>query len=258
MGSTPIHDFAPALRGGAGFTSRSERPDTKTLIRLGTERGCANEPSRARRVLQHELTGPGRDGELVQLRFTGVREPVRARLRMHGDRVGLETSLGFLEVGSEVQLERGDAGEAPLFGRIARVALQSSAEQPIPRLWVELDLPRALRSGEQPAQPARARESLGRRLVPWVLAFALGGAGGAMATWSGLQRWLRYPLALAAQAASRVALETSGAPSHAEPADSDVASAPAASAEPDSKRADPSSSTSAELSPAASACVAWS
>jgi hypothetical protein len=207
MGSTP--------------SSRRERTDTKTLVRLGTERGSDPAVLTAeQRTLVAEIARGDAGEDRVQLWFQGLPEPVRARLRVQGGRIQLEASLAFLEVDSKVGVTRAQGDATRIEGRIARVSLVTSADQPVPRLCVDLALPgeTAISTSEQTVEqsghvvvrqrrdiadaistppisigPPRAR---GRSLLPWTLAFALGAAGGAIGSWGWLAPWLQHPFAL--------------------------------------------------------------
>jgi hypothetical protein len=208
MGSTP------------GYSQRRERSDTKTLIRLGTERG--SDPV-ALSPEQHELVSEiarGDAGESrVQLWFHGLPEPVRARLRVQGGRIQLEAALPFLEIDSKVGVARVEGNAARLEGRIARVSLVTSADQPVPRLCVDLALPGENANATSAGAPASsvlrqhitdatstppisittAPVARSRSVLPWTLAFVLGLAGGAVGSWGWLAEWLEHPFELLSQ-----------------------------------------------------------
>lgn len=212
MGSTPSYS-----------RSRPERSDTKTLVRLGTERGSDPAALTAeQRALVTDIAR-GDTEDRVQLWFSGLPEPVRARLRVQGGRIQLEALLPFLEIDSTVGVGRVQEGDdTRIEGRIARVSLVTSADQPVPRLCVDLALPGETetstveQSGETNVSVpgTRQRKDIadatstppisigpppvprGRSFLPWTLAFALGLAGGAIGSWGWLAPWLQHPFAL--------------------------------------------------------------
>lgn len=211
MGSTPSY-------------TRRERTDTKTLVRLGTERG--SDPAaltEEQRALVSDIARGDAGEDRVQLWFQGLPEPVRARLRVQGGRIQLEASLAFLEIDSKVGVARAQGEDATrIEGRIARVSLVTSADEPVPRLCVDLALPgeAAISTSTQSVEQSghvvvRQRKDIedaistppisigpppvprGRSsALPWALAFALGVAGGAIGSWGWLAPWLQHPFAL--------------------------------------------------------------
>jgi hypothetical protein len=186
-------------------SSQRSRNDTKTLVRLGTEGGpapAALTPAQ-RELLQDIARGDAGDTR-VQLWFKGLIHPVRARLRVQGGRIQLETSLAFLEVDSKVGVARSDDALARIDGRIARVSLVANADEPVPRLCVDLALPgEVATSSARPEQSevtstppvsiAPAIPARGHGVLTWTLAFLLGLAGGAAGSWGWLAPWLRHP-----------------------------------------------------------------
>jgi hypothetical protein len=203
-----------------------EREDTKTLVRLGGDRESAPSDSAAAPVSQHDvLRDIAQEGDAtgnrVQLWFKGLEAPVRARVRISGERIRLETLLPFLELDSEVAIARTEDG-ARLHARIAQVSLATSAEQPVPRLSVEVAIAPDEAKGQpvagavdavSPSAEAAADATVptsaprtwsasepasgtqGSRVLPWIAAFVLGAVGGAAGTGAWLAPWLRAPFA---------------------------------------------------------------
>lgn len=168
--------------------SRTERPDTKTLVTLGHGEAAADgaaSGTRGRDVRSRVATRPlatrapaeaadttaGRDTAVgtdtaagtdtdrkaVQLWFKGVREPVRARAEIGDSVLQLTAPLPFLELDSVVGFKTGE-GEALLHGRIRRVQLEAGAAHSVPQLSIELGLIDAASATEAHANDERADE----------------------------------------------------------------------------------------------------
>jgi hypothetical protein len=181
---------------------RSERPDTKTLLRLGREDLSDSPPAKAgaaARALPTAETAPDSQPagarRPVQLWFKGVAEPVRAHAEFGDASLQLKADLPFLELDSIVGVSAVD-GEAPLHGRIRRVAFEPSLERRVPQLCVDVSLSDSIPPSLGPAvKPAAAQArppggvstagahaptaTLPSRILGWIAALAVGAACGA-------------------------------------------------------------------------------
>jgi hypothetical protein len=154
---------------------RSERSDTKTLVRLGrdgvSEPEPAVAPAQAEAPVHEKPTRELSDGTApalrggassddgtapalrggaslpadagsqrsVQLWFKGVAAPVRARAELGDARLQLKAALPFLELESIVGVSTQEGG-ALLHGRIRRVAFEQGTDRLVPQLCVDVSL----------------------------------------------------------------------------------------------------------------------
>jgi hypothetical protein len=210
---------------GAGNGASTERPDTKTLVRLGGESALSEPqgdpgavaPLDAAMGIRFEtlvaeqaqvLEDLVRDGEPItsplQVWFSGLAEPIAARAEASAEGIRLRTALPFLALDSEVRFRLGSDEEQ--YGRVVRVELSTDASHRVPRIEVaiapepETGEPRepgaAPPRSTQSVLPARAsRQTPGARLLPGLAILALGAGIGAASTLIGLSPPVRHALA---------------------------------------------------------------
>jgi hypothetical protein len=169
---------------------RSDRSDTKTLVRLGGADLPLSEPPEAVPAPNPESAG---DRSSVQLWFKGLREPVSARAEIRDGGLQLKADLPFLELDSTVGVATASGGTR-LHGHIRHVGFAAGDDRRVPQLCVDVALSDVSALPERdPPSAVRARKvaalveatagerqgSGGRRVLGWIAALALGAAGGA-------------------------------------------------------------------------------
>jgi hypothetical protein len=188
--------------------SRTERSDTKTLVRLGQSGFAPEAAADDERPSEPTAVEPeaGSGATAVRLWFKGLPEPVRARAELGDASLELKAELPFLELGSVVGFTT-DEGDARSHGRIRRVRIEIGPEGAVPCLRVELgegDAParldppvaaaidagpatNAASSVESPEGAPVAASAVPRpasRVLSWLAALAIGAGAGAGATYA--------------------------------------------------------------------------
>jgi hypothetical protein len=175
---------------------RAERPDTKTLVRLGGDfepnERVPTAPAIASEGRADAASEPALDADHVELWLKGVREPVRVRAERVPGGLRLRTPLPFLELDSVVGIAAPVDG-LPEHGRVRRVRIEHGSGSQVPELSVELSLSDAVVLADDARldptaprittrEPAPGSE---QRTAPWRgpwLGLAIGAALGSLLT----------------------------------------------------------------------------
>jgi hypothetical protein len=161
---------------------RSERPDTKTLVRLGNGDLSLSAPPAAATGALPDAT---EDRSSVQLWFKGLSEPVSVRAEIRDGGLQLKADLPFLELDSTVGVATAEGG-ARLHGHIRHVGFVPDDDRRVPQLCVDVALsdsapaPRARKDAAVLVAPSSDRLRSGnRRVFGWIAALLVGAACGA-------------------------------------------------------------------------------